>query len=137
MSHISTVTIPLRDVAMVKRALEALGLDVHEGGTVEVYDGESVSGVLTVRTPGRVWERYKNYGLAFQQTEDGLVASGDWAAVFRHETMQGFGSQQVFLDAVGQKHSQLLVEDRFNAQGFTLEETESEGRITLTARRYR
>jgi hypothetical protein len=137
LSHITSVAIPIKDIAVAKRALEALGMDVHEGGTVEVYDGSTVTGDLTVRTPGTAWSRQKDYGIAFTQTEDGLEASADWGAVTGHETMRRFGSQQVFLDAVGQKYSELLVRDEMTLQGFTLEESEVEGKIVLVGKRYR
>ena len=139
MSHITSVDIALKDMALLKRALSDLGMDVREGGTVEVYDGSVVAGDLTVHTPGTVWERRKDYGVAFVRSGDGFEAKADWDAVARHESMKTFnGSQEVFLDAVGQTYSKLLVEDELLDHGFTLEEEETvDGKIILTATSHR
>lgn len=139
MSHQTSVTVPLKDLDVLGRVLARMGLEVKRDGVVQVYRGPDIKGALVLETPGRVWNTQKNYGVAFVETEDGLEVKADWPAVMAHPSMQEFGrDQKVFLDAVGQRYSELLVSDRLESEGFTLEtSTNDQGEIVLVGTRYR
>lgn len=151
MSHITKVQIPLKDLEVLQRALEELGLQVEQDAVIDSWTpGETQRGDLVVRTPAVSWSMSGDYGIAFEkQSVDGSIeVHSDWEASMKSGVLQsrglsngwrGPGSEKVFLDAVGQKYTKLLVTDRLTEQGFTLgdEKVEADGTITLTSRRYR
>ena len=148
MSHISTVSIPLKDIDVLKRALEKLGLKVEANGRIRAWDGNVVRGDLVVQTPATSYGKTSNYGVAFVRQGDSVSVQSDWEASLKapvlHEAglsrgWNGPGSEKIMLDKVGQAYSRELVVDNLAEHGFVLDEEEvnDTGQLTLTARRFR
>ncbi|MBN1430082.1 MAG: DUF1257 domain-containing protein [Anaerolineae bacterium] len=122
MSHFTRVQTQLKDIEMVKRALEDLGHTVTSG-TVHGYQSQKSQADLVVRLDDR-------YDVGFRQEGGSVSMIADlWGSKV---------NAQDFIKQVSQRYAYLTVVEQTAGQGWQVvaEETQADGSVRLVMQRW-
>ena len=129
MSHFTTVQTKLKDLSMLKTAVEDLGLTFLESQElleVRGYQGNVEKSKLIIRATD-------HYDIGVQETANGYTFVADWGGI---EMETGLKEEQ-WVNRLTQRYSYHKVIAEVTQRGFTLEEeVDEEGEIRLTVRRW-
>lgn len=129
MSHFTTVETKLRDLIMIKQAVEDLGLtfiETEEEVEVRGYQGAKEKSHLVIRASN-------HYDIGLKQTEQGYEFVADWWGI----EMETGLKQEQWIDQLTQRYAYHKVLKEIKERGFTLEEEENKaGEIRLTVRKW-
>jgi hypothetical protein len=134
MSHIAKIDTRIKNLACLKKALDALGMGyqtAEPGKTLSLpgfSKNEIVHGCLMEIKTGSA------YSIGIRKTEDGYEAAADWWAV---ETFTGHKREEL-LDRITRQYAYETVMDKARAGGFSLvrEEEDSKANLRICLRRW-
>nr|MBN1229714.1 DUF1257 domain-containing protein [Anaerolineae bacterium] len=122
MSHFTRIKTQLKDLHIVKQALEDLGYEVF-AGSVRGFQSQQAAADLVIRPGG-------TYDIGFREENDKIVMIADiWGLTINRDK---------FLEQVTQRYAYLVVLKEAHALGFEAveEETQRDGSIRLVMQRW-
>ncbi|WP_020614514.1 DUF1257 domain-containing protein [Sediminispirochaeta bajacaliforniensis] len=131
MSHFTQVKTQIKEMEMLKKALEALGMEFTEAKEgeklmVKGWEDRSVEAELSIN-PGC------SYGIAVTTAENGYELNADWWAI---ETYTGKTREKI-LGSIEKQYAYETVMDKVRKQGYSVvTEEESSESIKLVVRRW-
>ena len=131
MSHFTKVKTKIKDLNMLKQALEALGMSFEEAENrqkvvVKGWENNNVEAEMSIN-PGC------SYGIAVNRVNDEYELNADWWAI---ETWTG-KTQQELLNKIDKQYAYETIMDKIKSQGYSVvTEEESKEQIKLVVRRW-
>lgn len=132
MSHITTVETKIQDMVLLQKALTSLGYDFLEaqGETklqVKAWDKNIIQADLEIKLEGP-------YGIAVNQTEEGIELSADWWAVETYTER----SREEILSEINKQYAYETVMDKIHSDGFSIvtEEEDNKENLHIVVRRW-
>lgn len=122
MSHFTRIRTQLRNVDVLKQAVQDLGYTVREG-VVRGYGGQVAKADLVVAIN-------QSFDVGFTQENEHMVLVGDFWGLKM--------DRQEFLDKVTQKYAYLTIQAQAEEQGWQLveEEVQADGSVRLVVQRW-
>lgn len=131
MSHFTKVATKIRDLSVLKTAIESLGYtyaEATEGQPLRVkgWENSAVEAEATI-------EVGCSYGIAVCATEDGYALNADWWAI---ETYTGKTETEI-LQEIEQKYAYETVMEKMSAAGYSVvSEEQADQSVRLVLRRW-
>ncbi len=132
MSHITTVETKIQDMTLLQKALTALGYEFQsaEGSQklqVKAWDKNIIEADMEIKLEGP-------YGIAVNQTEEGIELSADWWAVETYTERK----QKEILEEINKQYAYETVMDKIHSDGYTVvtEEQDSKENLHIVVRRW-
>ena len=132
MSHITTVETKIQDMTLLQKALTALGYEFQsaEGSQklqVKAWDKNIIEADMEIKLEGP-------YGIAVNQTEEGIELSADWWAVETYTERK----QKEILEEINKQYAYETVMDKIHSDGYTvvIEEQDSKENLHIVVRRW-
>lgn len=131
MSHFTKVKTKIKNLEMLKQALQVIGLtfteaEENEQVTVKGWENNNLEAQMSI-DPGC------SYGIAVNKVDDGYELNADWWAI---ETYTG-KTQQEFLSTIEKQYAYETIMDKIKQQGYSVvTEEESKEQIRIVVRRW-